>query len=53
MIGFQGPESEQLLQGLVSSELDTLRYYAAQDSTVYRKNALVARTATPARTASR
>jgi aminomethyltransferase len=44
MIGFQGPESERLLQALVSGPLDTLRYYAAQDSTVYRKNALVART---------
>jgi aminomethyltransferase len=44
MIGFQGPESEQLLQALVSGALDTLRYYAALESTVYRKNALVART---------
>src|SRR5262245_20365730 len=44
MIGFQGPESERLLQTLVGGPLDTLRYYAAQDSTVYRKNALVART---------
>src|SRR5688572_27269375 len=44
MIGFQGPESESLLQGLVSVELATLRYYAALDGTVYRKNALIART---------
>ena len=44
MIGFQGPESERLLQGLVSADLSTLRYYAAVKSTVYRKNALVART---------
>jgi aminomethyltransferase len=44
MIGFQGPESEQLLQGLVSGDLSTLRYYAAQKGTVYRRDALVART---------
>ena len=44
MIGFQGPESERLLQGLVSSDLSTLRYYASQQSTIYRRNALVART---------
>ena len=44
MIGFQGPESENLLQGLVSVDLATLRYYAALDGTVYRKNALIART---------
>ena len=44
MIGFQGPESERLLQGLVSGDLSTLRYYAAVASTVYRRNALVART---------
>lgn len=44
MIGFQGPESERLLQGLVSGDLSTLRYYAAMKSTVYRKNALIART---------
>jgi aminomethyltransferase len=44
MIGFQGPESEGLLQGLVSSRLDTLRYYAAQKSTVYRRDTLLART---------
>ena len=29
MIGFQGPESERLLQELVSVDLSTLRYYAA------------------------
>jgi aminomethyltransferase len=44
MIGFQGPESERLLQGLVSGDLSTLRYYATLKSTVYRKNALIART---------
>lgn len=44
MIGFQGPESEGLLQGLVSGDLSTLRYYATVTSTVYRRNALIART---------
>jgi aminomethyltransferase len=44
MIGFQGPESEGLLQGLVSGELSTLRYYAAQQGTIYRRDALMART---------
>lgn len=44
MIGFQGPESERLLQGLVSGDLSTLRYYASIKSTVYRQNALIART---------
>jgi len=44
MIGFQGPESERLLQGLVSGPLDTLRYYTSVKSTVARRDALVART---------
>ena len=44
MIGFQGPESERLLQGLVSGDLATLRYYASVKSTVARRDALVART---------
>jgi aminomethyltransferase len=44
MIGFQGPESERLLQGLVSGDLSTLRYYASVKSTVARRDALVART---------
>jgi aminomethyltransferase len=44
MIGFQGPESERLLQPLVSVDLATLRYYAALSGTVYRRNALIART---------
>jgi aminomethyltransferase len=44
MIGFQGPESERLLQGLVSVDLSTLRYYAALNGTVYRRDALIART---------
>ena len=44
MIGFQGPESERLLQALVSVDLSTLRYYAALKGTVYRRNALIART---------
>ena len=44
MIGFQGPESEQLLQGLVSAPLGELRYYSAVDTTVARRDALVART---------
>ena len=44
MIGFQGPESERLLQMVTSGPLDTLRYYAAQSGTVYRRDALIART---------
>jgi aminomethyltransferase len=44
MIGFQGPESERLLQMLVSVDLSTLRYYAAVKGTVFRRDALIART---------
>ena len=34
MIGFQGPESERLLQELVDVPLETLRYYASLTGTV-------------------
>ena len=34
-----GPESERLLQGLVSGDLATLRYYASVKSTVYPQDA--------------
>lgn len=44
MIGFQGPESERLLQELVNVDLSTLRYYAALSGTVAGKSALIART---------
>lgn len=44
MIGFQGPESERLLQELVNVDLSTLRYYAALDGTVAGKPGLIART---------
>jgi aminomethyltransferase len=44
MIGFQGPESERLLQELVDVDLSTLRYYAALSGTVGGKPALIART---------
>ncbi|MGE3909732.1 MAG: glycine cleavage system aminomethyltransferase GcvT [Chloroflexota bacterium] len=44
MIGFQGPESEPLLQALVDVDLSTLRYYASLKDTVGGKPALIART---------
>src|SRR6476620_3759831 len=44
MIGFQGPESERLLQELVDVPLATLRYYAALSGTVAGRPALIART---------
>src|SRR5215218_2124509 len=44
MIGFQGPESERLLQALVDVPLATLRYYAALSGTVAGRPALIART---------
>jgi aminomethyltransferase len=44
MIGFQGPESERLLQELVNVDLSTLRYYAVLDGTVGGKPGLIART---------
>lgn len=44
MIGFQGPESERLLQELVDVPLGTLRYYASAKGTVVGVPALIART---------
>jgi aminomethyltransferase len=44
MIGFQGPESERLLQELVDVDLSTMRYYATLSGTVGGKPALIART---------
>src|SRR3954463_327259 len=44
MIGFQGPESERLLQELVDVPLAGLRYYAAVSGTADGKSALIART---------
>ncbi|MFN8634629.1 MAG: glycine cleavage system aminomethyltransferase GcvT [Chloroflexota bacterium] len=44
MIGFQGPESERLLQELVNVDLSTLRYYAALAGTVAGHPGLIART---------
>ena len=44
MIGFQGPESERLLQEIVNVPLDTLRYYAWVNGTVDGRPALIART---------
>jgi aminomethyltransferase len=44
MIGFQGPESERLLQELVDVPLTTLRYYASLQGTVAGYQALIART---------
>jgi aminomethyltransferase len=44
MIGFQGPESERLLQELVEAPLADLRYYAAARTKVAGRDALVART---------
>ncbi|MCC7371737.1 MAG: glycine cleavage system aminomethyltransferase GcvT [Chloroflexi bacterium] len=44
MIGFQGPESERLLQDLVDVDLSTLRYYAALSGTADGKPGLIART---------
>src|SRR4051812_38512283 len=44
MIGFQGPESERLLQELVDVPLAGLRYYAAVSGTAAGHPALIART---------
>src|SRR5436190_1176755 len=44
MIGFQGPESERLLQELVDVPLGSLRYYAAVSGTAAGHPALIART---------
>jgi aminomethyltransferase len=44
MIGFQGPESERLLQQIVNLPLDTLRYYASVSGTVAGRPSLIART---------
>lgn len=44
MIGFQGPESERLLQAVVDVPLASLRYYAAVRGTVGGRPALIART---------
>jgi aminomethyltransferase len=44
MIGFQGPESERLLQEVVNLPLDTLRYYASVSGTVAGRQSLIART---------
>ena len=44
MIGFQGPESERLLQELVRCRPGDLRYYAALAGTVAGQPALIART---------
>jgi aminomethyltransferase len=44
MIGFQGPESERLLQVLVDVPLATLRYYASVPGTVAGASGLIART---------
>jgi aminomethyltransferase len=44
MIGFQGPESERLLQQLVDVPLGELRYYASVSGTVAGRPGLIART---------
>jgi aminomethyltransferase len=44
MIGFQGPESERLLQELVNVDLSTLRYYASLPGTIDGTPGLIART---------
>ena len=44
MIGFQGPESERLLQEIVTVDLETLRYYASVRRHGRPEDALIART---------